>query len=341
MLGVLSFIALGCIVGAFYVRFTDWGWKKSLLRGSVAWGVYLVLATELLSLGDWLTRPVLIVTWTVPLVALAASFARLRSIPRQRVRLAVRLPRSAFTIACLIVIVLIIVITSVIAWVAPPNTYDSLTYHMSRVAHWAQDRSLGPFATGILRQAYMGPGAEFAVLHLYILEGDDRLANFVEWLAMIVCIIGAAKITADLGGTDKGQWIAGLFVATLPMGIAQATSTMTDFVVAWWVVCAAAEVSEMFSSTARVDHAVYASLAGGLALLTKPTGAVFLAPLALLAFWKLIRNVRPRQVLLVGALGVGAIVVLNAGHMSRNHIVFGGLFGSPSRGTIQRLAMGG
>jgi hypothetical protein len=67
----------------------------------------------------------------------------------------------------------------------------------------------------------MGPGAELVVLHLYILEGNDRLANFVEWLAMIVCIIGAAKIAADLRATDRGQWIAGVFFATLPR-IAQA-----------------------------------------------------------------------------------------------------------------------
>jgi 4-amino-4-deoxy-L-arabinose transferase-like glycosyltransferase len=106
---------------------------------------------------------------------------------------------------------------------------------------------------------------------------------------------------------------------------------MTDYVVAWWVVCAAAEVSETLTSTARVEHFAYMSLAAGLALLAKPTGAVFLAPFALLALWRLVRDVRPRQALLVGAVGVAAIVIINAGHMSRNVRVFGGLFVPPVR----------
>jgi hypothetical protein len=222
-------------------------------------------------------------------------------------------------------------VTALIALVAPPNTYDSLTYHMSRVAHWAQNRSLEPFATGILRQAYMSPGAELVVLQLYLLAGGDRLANFAEWVAMIACIIGAAKIAADLGSTQRGQWIAGVFVATLPMGIAQASSTMTDYVAAWWAVCAASEVCELLSSTVKIEHFAFMALAAGLALLAKPTGAVFLAPFALLAFWKLARTFRAGQALVIGALGAAAIVILNAGHASRNVLAFGSPFGPAAR----------
>ncbi|MBM2842180.1 MAG: 2 protein [Anaerolineales bacterium] len=331
MLAILPFIALGCFVGAGYARFPSWGFKKSFLRGSVAWGVYLVLSTEFLSIAHWLTAPALAGLWMVPPVALIASLPRL-SIPRGLPKpFGVKWPRSAFSRACLIIIALVVLVTSVIAWVAPPNTYDSLTYHMSRVAHWAQNGSIGPFATGILRQAYMSPGAEMIVLHLYVLAGGDRLANFAEWFAMIACIIGAAKIAADLGATDKGQWMAGLFVATLPMGIAQASSTMTDYIVAWWVVCAAAEVSESLTYSPKPEHIVVMGSAAGLALVTKPTGAVFLAPFAVIACWMLVRNFRPEKAFLVGVVGVASILLLNAGYISRNLWVFGGPFGSPNQ----------
>ncbi len=327
MLGLLPFLALACIAGGLYLRFPSWGWKKSILRGSIAWGVYLVLLTELLSLAHWLTWPTLVVMWAVPVVGFVAFFSSAPTLRRRPPALSVRWPRSTFILACISVIAAVAFLTAVVAWVAPPTTYDSLTYHMSRVAHWAQDRSLEPFATGIFRQAYMSPGAELLVLQLYILARGDRLANFAEWAAMIICIVAAAKIAADLGSSERGQWIAGVFVATLPMGIAQASSTMTDYVTAWWVVCAAAEVSELLSSTARIDNFAYMALAAGLALLAKPTGAVFLAPFALLAFWKLVRSFRAEQALVIAGLATAAVVILNAGYLSRNLITFGRPFG--------------
>lgn len=45
-----------------------------------------------------------------------------------------------------------------------PNTYDSMTYHMARVAHWMQNESVGYYLTHIGRQNQMGPGAEYLIL---------------------------------------------------------------------------------------------------------------------------------------------------------------------------------
>jgi len=54
-------------------------------------------------------------------------------------------------------------ITLFIALVAPPNTNDSLQYHMSRVMHWIVNRSVGFYATPIDRQLWMPPFAEYSI----------------------------------------------------------------------------------------------------------------------------------------------------------------------------------
>jgi hypothetical protein len=117
---------------------------------------------------------------------------------------------------------------------------------MARVAHWAQAGSLGHYPTGIERQNLMPPGAEIGILHTYLLAQGDRLAIFPQWLAMVGSLIAAGALAQLLGATRPGQWLAAVFVATLPMRIAQATSTMTDCVVAW-AACVAFEALSLFA----------------------------------------------------------------------------------------------
>lgn len=327
-LGLLPLATLTLLVMVIGNIAPSSSWIRVTLRASVVWGTYLVVSTELLSQAHWVTRAGLSVTWLAPLVGLAWTIHRLS---RRGTHLRIprfTFPRSRIGRVSLGIIGLVVLATAIIAWVAPPNTYDSLTYHMSRVAHWSQDHGLEPFATGILRQAYMSPGAEMMVLHFYVLMAGDRMANFVQWLAMIACVVGVAKIASDLGANHKGQWLAALFVATLPMGIAQASSTMTDYVVAWWVVCAAAEISEWAIADPRSEDFVVAGLAAGLALLTKPTAVAFLAPFAVLAFYMLVRTFSMRRAVLLASVAGLAVLGLNAGHWLRNLASFGAPLGS-------------
>ena len=116
---------------------------------------------------------------------------------------------------------------------------------MSRVAHWAQQNGVQHFATGIEVQNNMAPGAEFLVLHSYVLSASDNWVNFISWFAMVGSAIGVSWIAHQLGSGRRGQLLAAVFVITLPMGIAESTSTMTDFVVTFWLVCVAGESLEV------------------------------------------------------------------------------------------------
>ncbi len=115
------------------------------------------------------------------------------------------------------------------------------------------------------------PGAEFAILHLYVLEQSDRWVNFVAWLAVLGVVLGASLIARQLGAGRTAQLGASVFAATLPMGLVQASSTMNDAVVALWVVVAASEALQLADDIRRWDAAACLAVAAALAAFTKPT----------------------------------------------------------------------
>ena len=165
-----------------------------------------------------------------------------------------------------------------IAVVAPPNNWDSMTYHMSRVAHWMQNRSVGHYPTSYVPQLYHPPGAEFAIMHFQIITGGDRFANLIQWLSMVGSAIAVSLIAKQLGANLRGQVFAAVFAATLPMGILQGSSTQNDYAVCFWVVCFVGCGLAGLSAgiTGFNTFKIGASL--GLALLTKTTAYIFCLP---------------------------------------------------------------
>ncbi|PYM54508.1 MAG: hypothetical protein DMD79_24480 [Candidatus Rokuibacteriota bacterium] len=217
----------------------------------------------------------------------------------------------------------------------PPNNYDSMTYHMSRVAHWVQNGSVAHYPTHILRQIYQTPWAEFALLQMQVTCGGDRCANLVQWAAMVGSVAGVSWIARQLGAGPRGQVFAAVLCATIPMGLLQATSTQNDYVLAFWLVCLVTFVLAVVSDTGGASDrksAVAAGAALGLALLTKGTGYLLACPFVLWLGVVLWRRHRWRAVSMSLIVG-GVALAINAGHYWRNVEVFGSPFGpGPGRG---------
>ncbi|HLE23588.1 MAG TPA: hypothetical protein VI701_04695, partial [Anaerolineales bacterium] len=201
---------------------------RCLMQGFVLTGVWLVLLTEVLSLPGWISQSSLGAAWGVGCLILAVG------VIARRARLAERLPVSFLATrgewGLVAAVGVVLAVTAAVAWLAPPQTWDSLNYHMARVAHWAQLHAVQPFATGIEVQNSRSPGAEFGVLQLYVLASGDRWVNFVEWAAMAGSVIGVAGLATQLGLRRPAPLLSAVYAATIPMGIVQASSTMTDYV---------------------------------------------------------------------------------------------------------------
>ncbi len=218
----------------------------------------------------------------------------------------------------------VLIPTFLVAWSTPPQTWDSLTYHLARVAHWAQNASIWHYASGIERQISMTPGAELITLNNYVLIQGDKLASLTQWLAMLGSIVGIALITGRLGAGPHGQWLAVLCTLTLPIGLMEASSTINDYVATFWAVCAAVEVLD-YTQNGQKASLFYMAVAAGLALYTKPTVIPYLAFFGLWAGYQLVRRMSWRASLQWGALAVGLVMMINAGYLTRNQITYGSL----------------
>ncbi len=218
-------------------------------------------------------------------------------------------------------VVAVVVIAGVTAIVAPPNTYDSMTYHLPRVMHWIQNQSVGHYPTHIPRQLHFPPGAEFILTHLQLLAGSDRLLNLVQWLGMVGSVVGVSLLAQRLGAAGPGQVVASVVAATLPMGMLQASSTQNDYVVTFWLVCLAYFVLVAIRRPGWGGSAgVGAAL--GLAVLTKATAYLFAAPLLvwlLIGYGRAMRWRCSQHVLLIA----GVVLALNLGHWLRNTNLYG------------------
>jgi hypothetical protein len=327
LIPALSYIGIFLCLGN---REQESKWRGITLQAAVLWGSYLVVLTEVLSVFRAVTPFWLSLGWLIPLLSSSAWLIS-RTRKGSRLRFPRYEPPKAWTDRFLLLGILFILgITLFLALYTPPQTWDSLNYHLSRVAHWSQERGVLPFATGIEKQNFMQPGAEMIVLHFYVLFGSDRLANFVEWLAMLGSLVGVSFIASQLGANLLGQLLSAVFTATLPMGIIQASSTMTDYVVAFWMVCVASESLSIKRQGLKLNAVVYISLGAGLALLTKLTAVVYLLPFAILIIVVSLRQVSVGRTMLMWLLAILLVIAVNAGHLMRNTIVYGHPIGPSS-----------
>lgn len=213
-------------------------------------------------------------------------------------------PSTKRTSAIVSTIALISLITCLIA---PPNNYDSLTYHMTRVMQWIQNRSLVYYPTHTLRQLFLPPGASYIVAHLQILSGGDYFANCVQWFAYVGSIVGVSLIAKHLV-SDRAQWISAIVCATIPMAIMQSTTTQTDLVTSLWLVCFAYFV---FQFRDRADL-FWLAASFGLAIVTKPTGLLFGMPLFIVFAVLIVQNSYPRSTAVSTSLKYCTIVGLGS-----------------------------
>ena len=273
-------VILFCYVGKDSIR-------ESAIKSFLITFLIILLSTELLSLLNKITYGWILATWalflSLAVLLLALNWGRLKN------RIPNRTPdhsenqkytKRSFVIICGIIITFIALVTLLIALKAPPNNFDSMTYHMARIPHWIQNQNINYYPTAIPRQNYSMPLAEFAILHLQLLSKSDLYANLVQWFSFILSILLATQIAKELNISPRGQWITGALTATMPMAILQSTSTQNDLVVGIFCLSFAYFTLKIVKDLSW-ENILFASLSLGFALATKGTAYVYCAAIGL------------------------------------------------------------
>lgn len=305
-------------------------WRERFLWAGLVFGVLVVLSTEAMSAAGRLDAMHVKGCWlAVIAVALACGLRARRRQPEPAAALlpSPRLTREELALAC--GIALVAVLTLVMALRSPPNNCDSMTYHMPRVMHWRQDHNVGFYPTYILRQLFLAPFAEYIILHLQFLADCDRWANLVQWSAMVGSAWVVALIAMRLGADRRGQWLAALAVVTLRMGVLQATSTQTDYVVTLWLAC---WVYFCLRWQQKEDWVSVAGMSAALALaiMTKATAYFYAAPFGIWVAFLMLWRWRWRGVAALAAIGF-MVVLINAPFWARVYALLGSFVSGGAR----------
>jgi 4-amino-4-deoxy-L-arabinose transferase-like glycosyltransferase len=295
-------------------------WRVSFLSASMAWGVLVVGITEILSIFNLITFNWLVGCWVA--IGVLSGFFCFILVIQKKLSIHFVCPKFQWLeILLLLGVVFIVMVLCLIALVAPPNTWDSMTYHMSRVSHWVQNHNVAYYPTHILRQLFMQPFAEFTILHFQILGGGDRFANLVQWFSMVGSLIGVSLIARQLGANLSSQIFSVIVCSTIPMGILQSSSTQNDYVVAFWLVCFLYFLI-LLRTQPKWVYSLATGISLGLALLTKATAYIYAFPFILWFILSGFKRFRRKLWKLILTMVI-VVLLINFGHYMRNVDLYG------------------
>ncbi len=313
------------------------GFREAVLYSICLNCTAVVVITELLSVWNVLTFSWLAGSWMIIVLALFSYAVIHKSFTELGSKLAffVKRIRTEKLLWC---VLLLWSISGIIAILYPTNNYDSLTYHMARVAHWEQQAGISYYKTHILRQIVFPPFAEYVILHLQILTGGDRFANAVQLFFLGGGILSVSLIVRELRGNRRQQITAAVIGCFIPMAVLQSNTTQNDIVEAFFAVTFLFFSLKLWKQTHFIT-AAFAGIALGLAWFTKGTGYMYTC---VFCGWYLIVLIRKykgsfRQLLQNAA--VYAMVPLlalsiNSGMYYRNIFFEGTLLGNAGEGAV-------
>jgi 4-amino-4-deoxy-L-arabinose transferase-like glycosyltransferase len=220
-----------------------------------------------------------------------------------------------------------------IAILQPPNNWDGMTYHMSRVMHWIQNQNINYYASNIDRQILLNPFAEYGILHTVVLTDSDYFANSIQWIAMMGILATVSLITQWLGGSLLAQILTSLLTLSAPIILLESFSTQNDLVASFFVLMAIYGIIELKKNMSFV-WALWIGGAIGFALFTKSTSYFFLLPWVLYVLWLFYKNYT-KKFLYVGVIISFLVIVINIPFYAKNIYYFQTLI--PRTGTLSTV----
>ena len=174
-----------------------------------------------------------------------------------------------------------LVILALTALTNAPNTWDSLTYHMARVAHWINAGTVDYYFTSIDRQNEMSPGAEYFILFFQILTNSDILASMPQFISFLL-LPGPTYYFLRIFKLPRGYipYIILLTVST-PMAVSQAFTTQNDLICGLATLAILVSSARLFAGNYSKFRLLDYALVGtsiGVGLLIKPIAVLVSAP---------------------------------------------------------------
>lgn len=225
----LPVISLILLVIVFLYKYRDWtsgiasGW---LCFTAIAWGM-----AEIFSLFQVWTKWTVFAGWLVA-AAVCVYFIIKKSVIKE-IRFQFKYNDIYKNVwkenkGFLSLILIVGFVIGILAILRSQSNVDSMVYHLPRIMHWIQNKSVGHYATGTDLQVRYPALAEYLVAQILILGASDRLANFFQMWGYFASAMMIYGISRKLGVSRKVAFLPSLIYMFMPMALAQSFTTQTD-----------------------------------------------------------------------------------------------------------------
>lgn len=319
-------------------------WQEVLIQTALFWSAYLVLGTELLNLVKGLTTAGGILLWLAAVFCLGFLHWKLNTLKPgwHRIKgVVLHLRLGWFERFALVIILAALLILLITGLMSPPNIHDVLAYHMSRVMHWVQNRSLNFYPTPNTWQLWMPTFSEFSQLQWQLLTGGDVLASFHQWYHLVFIMVAVSATARLFGVGRRGQLLSAMFILTVPIVLLQASGAKNDLVLSFFVATLLFYVAKAATGKLSYLDWVAAGISVALGVLTKGTFAFFALPLLVWLLVSMLKKTSWQKVVLFAAVGLVLVVLFNGWHWMRNTRTFGSPFTSEERSSLMNHRFGG
>lgn len=215
-----------------------------------------------------------------------------------------------------------------------PYNWDSMTYHLPRIAQWAENKSVAHFVTGDVRQLTSPTLSEFVNLQVYIFSGQkDYFLNLLQYSCFFANTILVYYITKYLGGTYQYCWLASLLFVSMPIAFGEALNTQVDHFSTMWLLLFVYFLLELLEpnyclkkNNKNIWRVIILSSCIGFGYLAKPSIMfgmfIFACWLLGVCIW---RKDNMKDILFLICLAVGVITLIVMPEIMRNIISFGSI----------------
>ncbi|MFC4738425.1 ArnT family glycosyltransferase [Flavobacterium ponti] len=293
-----------------------------MIKSTLLFSTVIVLNVELLSIFNSLNFISILSFWLVFAVILTYFIIKNKSFLIIKTKLFSLNNNISVVDKILLFLIIIFLFAILFQGIAyPPNNWDSLTYHMSRIMYWLSNESVDHFQTHILRHLYQPPFAEYFILNINVLNGNDYLSNSVELFFLVNILIVIYEILTKLKINLTNKLISILFVLTIPSVLLQASTTKNDIVVAFFILTSLLYCYNCYKNVTLKNFLIL-GIAIGLAIFTKGTSYVFLLPILIIfSVFMLKKLIKTKNLKIInfGFLLISVILLINISHYYRNY----------------------
>ena len=189
---------------------------------------------------------------------------------------------------CLVTVALLALVNLDLVLNTAPHNWDSMTYHLARMAYYLQHGNLANFDANYWAQVTHPKNSTVLVLFTYLVSGrNENLTQLVQFLSYCVAAVSVYGVSRRIGAGRYASLFAAAVFALLIECLMQAITTQNDMLVTALTGCAVYGLFAYRERGAR-RYLVLTAVSAAMALGVKSSVALVVPPLAVVAVYALI-----------------------------------------------------